>query len=385
VSSEAALIAHRPYLLTYCQRLVGDLARAEDLAQETLLIGLAHLREERPITDWPTWLGGIARRLAKNTLRRSHSARETAWDESLALDDPALEALLLAERGQLLDRAFALLDTPTRTLLTQRYLDELPVTALAETLQLTENAVSLRLLRAREALERVLVGHLKADALAHGLIDTATADGWVESPLFCPRCADHRLQGRLTGGELALRCPECDRSRPGLQGLSTRATPMPQERVLAGARGFRVAQRRVNDWWQGYITSGLTQRMVRCPECSRPAHVTTRIPNHGTPGFCVLCDACQFSFFVAPQGLLFHDSTFQQFWKDHPRVRSLPPKSLTYQGCDAIWVGFADRQSGARVEAIYAKDDLRVLMAGGEGKNIFKKRERSVEGLASRG
>jgi hypothetical protein len=49
------------------------------------------------------------------------------------------------------------------------------------------------------------------------------------------------------------------------------------------------------------------------------------------------------------------------FWQAHPRVRFLPERRVRCEGRAAALVGFADRQSGARLEVVFALDDLRPL------------------------
>jgi len=53
-----------------CARLTGDMAAAEDLAQETMLVAWQHAHELRDPAARPAWLAGIARRRCADWARR---------------------------------------------------------------------------------------------------------------------------------------------------------------------------------------------------------------------------------------------------------------------------------------------------------------------------
>lgn len=350
--SENPLATLRPALLRYCTRLLGSVERAEDVVQEAFLIAL-----NKPASGDPAaYLFGIARRLCQRAQPRyAHLPLDDDWvgEET---DDP-LQALLQRERGAVLEAAFARLDATSRTLLTARYLEERPVQELAREQGVSENAASLRLLRARQALEDVLVRELKDTARVHGLISSERADGWQSTTIYCLRCGCQRMQGRLTADTFALRCPECDASRPALAGLSSTVAPLPAARVLAGASGFRVGLRRVNAWWQSYLSEGLRRGKAACVFCGACAHIRPGWPG-GSPGFFSECTGCQKSFFVAAAGLLMHSDEGQRFWSEQGRLRFAGQETLRFQGREAVRVCFEARGSAAQLEAIYAADDL---------------------------
>lgn len=350
--SERTLSELRPPLLRFCTRQLGDVEQAEDIVQEALLIALDKLDARDPVA----YVFGIARMLCKNISRQRRSA---PLDEDLVglSDDDPLTALLTRERGGVLEAAFARLDSPTRKLLIARYLDEKSVSAVAEEWGLTENATSLRLLRARAALESVLAREQSEAALVHGLISSKAAEGWQQTLIYCLRCGDRKMEGCLTTEKFALRCPDCDKTRLPLAGLSTTVTPLPAERVLAGANGFRVGLRRVNSWWQTYLAEGLQRGKAACVHCGAQAYVRRGWPG-GSPGFVSQCDSCHRTFFVAVAGLLMHTDEGQAFWSEQSRLCFAGQEQLSFHGRDAVLVRFEARGSAARLEAIYAADDL---------------------------
>jgi RNA polymerase sigma factor (sigma-70 family) len=350
--SDRTLAELRPPLLRFCTRLLGRADQAEDIVQEALLVAL----RKPEMHDPAAYVFGIARMLCKNGARQHQSL--PLDDELLAgiATDPLVE-LLARERGSVLEAAFARLDTPTRSLLSARYLEEKSVGAVAQEWGLTENAASLRLMRAREALESVLARELPEAALVHGLISTKAAEGWQTTTIYCLRCGSHKMEGCLTKDRFALRCPDCDKTRQALAGLATTVAPLPAERVLAGASGFRVGLRRVNTWWQTYLGEGLRRGKAACVHCGAMASILRGWPG-GSPGFLSNCDSCRNTFFVATAGLLMHTDEGQQFWSEQGRLRFAGQKTLTFQGREAVLVRFEALGSAAKLEAIYAADDL---------------------------
>ena len=138
------------YLLPRC----GSVAVAEDLTAETFVAAVAAARHGNVAEVTVPWLVGIARhklvdhwrRVARE--QRSLAAAEPGGD---GLDDP-WEEWLDAEAAH---AALARLSAQHRVALTLRYLDGLPVAAVAEHLGRSLHATETLLVRARAALRRV--------------------------------------------------------------------------------------------------------------------------------------------------------------------------------------------------------------------------------------
>lgn len=116
---------YRPDIQKLCARLVGDPARAEDLAQETFLRAFTHMREFQEGRGlWP-WLSTIARHLCVDELRTRQKqpvAHDDVDDEVLRGTCPAPsadatleEVLTRQERARLRSRlSVALSSLPSR-------------------------------------------------------------------------------------------------------------------------------------------------------------------------------------------------------------------------------------------------------------------------------
>ena len=141
----------------------GSLSQSEDLAQETFITAwkqLAGLREPEKLR---AWLCGIARNLINNSLRkqgrepshRAESLEEIA--EAHSLEPLPIEQTISNEEQAILWRSLERIPEIYREPLVLFYREHQSVEAVAQNLELTEDAVKQRLSRGRKLLhEEVL-------------------------------------------------------------------------------------------------------------------------------------------------------------------------------------------------------------------------------------
>ena len=151
---EIALPQVYGYLLSRCR----SRPLAEDLTAETFLAAVAATRQRPAPPLGPAWLVGIARhKLADHWRRQAREERRLGLvhgEADEASDDP-WEARLEALRArQVLDG----LGPHHRAALTLRYMDGLPVAAVADHLGRTIHATEALLVRARAAFRQAYGG-----------------------------------------------------------------------------------------------------------------------------------------------------------------------------------------------------------------------------------
>jgi RNA polymerase sigma-70 factor, ECF subfamily len=151
-------------IFSYLRRSVGDLARAEALAQQTFL----HMHRARGTfvsgSAVVPWAYAIARRLVIDELRRERrsvlATAQALADEPLQRSpDPSADDLLVArDLAQQLQSTIAILPTPQRAAFELVRLEGLSHTEAAEALGMTVNSVKLRVHRAYLALHSAVAG-----------------------------------------------------------------------------------------------------------------------------------------------------------------------------------------------------------------------------------
>lgn len=143
-----------PEVYGYLASRCGSASVAEDLTSETFLAAADAVRRDAVPDLTIAWLIGVARhKLVDHWRRREREDRLlTAVEaEPAAADDPwdVRLDLLVAHR------VLARLGAHHRSALTLRYLDELPVRQVAESLGRTEGATEVLLVRARAAFRTI--------------------------------------------------------------------------------------------------------------------------------------------------------------------------------------------------------------------------------------
>ncbi|MCB2115095.1 MAG: RNA polymerase sigma factor [Rhodobacteraceae bacterium] len=159
--SAARVLATRltPLALRVAQRMLGDAAEAEDVAQEAML------RLWRAAPGWQagtakvsTWLYRVVVNLATDRLRRRRSVPLDAAPEP-ADDRPGAEAgLIETDRVRALDAALGTLPERQREAVVLRHLEGLANPEIAEIMEIGVEAVESLIARGKRGLTQALAG-----------------------------------------------------------------------------------------------------------------------------------------------------------------------------------------------------------------------------------
>jgi RNA polymerase sigma factor (sigma-70 family) len=148
-----------PRIKSYLRRLGCDLAEAEELAQETMVMVWRRAASfERSRAGATTWLFTIARNKRIDALRRERRPELDLEDPAL-VPDPAPSAetpLLMRDRGRQLAAALAELPPEQAELVRLAYFDDQSQSEIAARRQLPLGTVKSRLRLALARLRRVL-------------------------------------------------------------------------------------------------------------------------------------------------------------------------------------------------------------------------------------
>jgi RNA polymerase sigma-70 factor, ECF subfamily len=151
---------HQQWLVRFLLFLLhGRNADAEDIAQDVFVKAYLAMNSFRGDSGFRGWLRTIARRSAFDHNRDRRTAaryEEAAWESASVIDGtsrpPAVE---VAATRQLVGTLLLKLAYPYREILVLRYLEHLPVSEIAHSLDIGVSAAKMRLKRAREQFEQL--------------------------------------------------------------------------------------------------------------------------------------------------------------------------------------------------------------------------------------
>lgn len=155
LSPEPDLIEHLPRLRRYARALTGDVARADDLVQDTLERALAKLDLWQPGSDLRAWLFTLMHNLFVNQLR-TRRPQDTALDEALEIPVSGGQMEALAARD--MHAALARLPEEQRAVILLVGLEQFSYAEAAQVLGVPAGTVMSRLARARGRMRQMLAG-----------------------------------------------------------------------------------------------------------------------------------------------------------------------------------------------------------------------------------
>lgn len=149
---------HAPGVLNVIYRMCGDMAVAEDAAQETFIQAWLRLRSYRPGASLRNWLYRIAVNMAIDMLRKEKRILPGAVEDlNLTDSGPGPEALFAStERTEMVQEAVLALPEASRTVLVLREYESLSYQEIAEALDIPVGTVMSRLNYARKLLRESL-------------------------------------------------------------------------------------------------------------------------------------------------------------------------------------------------------------------------------------
>jgi len=142
-------------------RMIGDAARAEDIAQDAFVKGYLSLRDFRGESRFSTWVCRIAINRCRDLLRRARREvlmpdGEPPLSESVDAGETPAAALERREREEVLRRALARLPLKYREAVVLRHIEGMQFREVGRLLGIAAGAAKVRTFRGREMLRRLL-------------------------------------------------------------------------------------------------------------------------------------------------------------------------------------------------------------------------------------
>ena len=142
---------YRDGLFNYCNSLVKDNSRADDLVHETFLKVWSTIQTLKHTSSFRSWIFSIARNQALLFLR-DRKPFEKLSDEIPLTDDDALDLMISSEASAALGNLLDQLRPAYRELIALRVYEELSYVEIASVTGISVSAIRVHLYRARKAL-----------------------------------------------------------------------------------------------------------------------------------------------------------------------------------------------------------------------------------------
>jgi RNA polymerase sigma factor (sigma-70 family) len=372
---ETLLAGERPRLVQLCSWFAGNLQAAEDLAQETLIAAWKSKDQLRSVDQLKAWTSAIARNICLNWSRKHYREQdhlvysldsdEEQWNEPR--EETSLEMELdRSELAQLLDQALALLPVETAQMLVEHYIRESSHAEIAEKLRMNPGTVAVRLQRGKISLQKILQKYLQTEASAFGLIDGNTSR-WEDTNIWCPWCGQARLLGRYQKDEVfALRCPRCD-PEPGSLMAGLDLTKPYHARLLGNVKTYKPAYARLLAAFAPLYEQALTSRSAPCLACEHPVEVFMEHDKQSqkrSPHLSQItlhCPACGWASNKSMTGFVIGSPQAQRFWREHPRMRTLPAQEIEVNGSRALLTRLQSVTDNAELAVISKRDTFELI------------------------
>lgn len=138
-----------------CLSFVKNDAQAEDFTHDIFLRLVLKIGGFKEQAKFSTWLYSITYNYCMDQMRLVKKQAETALDENFDLQDDDDDSELVEIQAQDLKKALQKIDPDERAILLMKYQDDFSIKEIAETFNISESAVKMRLMRTKEKLRKL--------------------------------------------------------------------------------------------------------------------------------------------------------------------------------------------------------------------------------------
>lgn len=138
-----------------CLSFVKDDAKAEDFTHDIFLKLVLNLSSYKETAKFSTWLYSITYNYCIDQTRVSKKYSEVGLDDNFDAPDDDDDAQMAELEAQRLNKAMQQILPEEKSILMMKYQDDLSIKEISDSLDISESAVKMRLLRAKEKLRKV--------------------------------------------------------------------------------------------------------------------------------------------------------------------------------------------------------------------------------------
>lgn len=137
-----------------CLSFVKDEAKAEDFAHDIFLKLVLNIASYKESAKFSTWLYSITYNYCIDQTRLAKRYSESPLDDNFDLEEDFEEAELAELEAAKLRKAMTQIQPEEKSILMMKYQDDLTIKEISESLEISESAVKMRLLRAKEKIRK---------------------------------------------------------------------------------------------------------------------------------------------------------------------------------------------------------------------------------------
>lgn len=138
------------HVFLVCMGILGNVADAEDIAQDVMLKGFVDISKLRDGSQFSPWITKIAKNMCINLARRNKHSRKALKEKAKQTNESTAE-------NDKLQQAIEKLPQETRLPLLMYYFDGQSVKTVAEKLNVSTSGIYLKLRAATEQLHKLLI------------------------------------------------------------------------------------------------------------------------------------------------------------------------------------------------------------------------------------
>ena len=139
-----------------CLSFVRDEALAEDYTHDIFMKLILSLSSYKESAKFSTWLYSVTYNFCIDKIRQNKKMQEVPIEEDFdGVIDDSEEAEMAEMEAKRLNKAMEKISAEERTILMMKYQDDLSIKEISTSLNISESAVKMRLLRAKDKLKNL--------------------------------------------------------------------------------------------------------------------------------------------------------------------------------------------------------------------------------------
>jgi RNA polymerase sigma factor (sigma-70 family) len=137
-----------------CYSFVYNQAKAEDFTHDIFLKLMVKIGTFKENAKFSTWLYSITYNFCMDQIRVNKRLAETSLESDFDLEEVEEDTDFATMRGEGLRKSLEKIPSDEKALLLMKYQDDFSIKEIADTLNISESAVKMRLLRSKEKLKK---------------------------------------------------------------------------------------------------------------------------------------------------------------------------------------------------------------------------------------